>query len=118
MHVIRFSGNERLSERLSWRLFGRLRRKRIGRLKAVREVRKRGFVTFVVQGKNSAALVQPWLTMVRMASYPWLLGSCVIRSMATTSNGWAVGGTLILYGGGMVRCVSALFCWHLVHPLT
>ena len=45
MHVIRFSGNERLSERLSWRLFGRLRRKRIGRLKAVREVRKGGFVT-------------------------------------------------------------------------
>ena len=45
MHVIRFSGNERLSECLSWRLFGRLRRKRIGRLKAVCEVRKRGFVT-------------------------------------------------------------------------
>jgi hypothetical protein len=43
--VIRFSGNECLSERLSWRLFGRLRRKRIGRLKAVREVRKGGFVT-------------------------------------------------------------------------
>ena len=45
VHVIRFSGNERLSERLSWRLFGRLRRKRIGRLKAVREVREGGFVT-------------------------------------------------------------------------
>ena len=45
MHVIRFSGNERLSERLSWRLFGRLRRKRIGRLKTVREVREGGFVT-------------------------------------------------------------------------
>ena len=45
MHVIRFSGNERLSERLSWRLFERLRRKRIGASKAVREVRKRGFVT-------------------------------------------------------------------------
>ena len=45
MHVIRFSGNERLSERLSWRLFERLRRKRIGRLKAVREVRKGSFVT-------------------------------------------------------------------------
>ena len=45
MHVIRFSGNERLSERLSWHLFGRLRRKRIGRLKAVREVREGGFVT-------------------------------------------------------------------------
>ena len=45
MHVIRFSGNERLSERLSWRLFGRLRRKQIGVSKAVREVRKRGFVT-------------------------------------------------------------------------
>ena len=48
MHVIRFLGNERLSERLSWHLFGHLRRKRIGRLKAVREVRKRGFVTIQV----------------------------------------------------------------------
>ena len=46
MHVIRFSGSECLSERLSWRLFGRLRRKRIGRLKAVREVREGGFVTW------------------------------------------------------------------------
>ena len=45
MHVIRFSGNERLSECLSWHLFERLRRKRIGRLKAVREVHKGGFVT-------------------------------------------------------------------------
>ena len=45
MHMIRFSGNERLSERLSWRLFGCLRRKQIGASKAVREVRKRGFVT-------------------------------------------------------------------------
>ena len=45
MHVIRFLGNEHLSECLSWRLFGRLRRKRIGASKAVREVRKRGFVT-------------------------------------------------------------------------
>ena len=45
MHVIRFLGNECLSERLSWRLFGCLRRKRIGHLKAVREVRKGGFVT-------------------------------------------------------------------------
>ena len=45
MHVIRFSGNEHLSERLSWHLFGRLRRKRIGASKAVREVREGGFVT-------------------------------------------------------------------------
>ena len=44
-------------------------------------------VTFVVQGRNSAALVQPWSTMVRMASCPLLLGSWVIKSMATTSNG-------------------------------
>ena len=73
---------------------------------------------FVVQGRNKAALVQPWSTMVRIASCPWLLGSCVIRSIATTSNGWAVEGTSILYGGGVVQCVSVLFCWHLAHPLT
>ena len=76
MHVIRFSGNEHLSERLSWRLFGRLRRKRIGRLKAVREVRKGGFVTrgerrmgapitshfhtCVVTAESGLALENPW----------------------------------------------------------
>ena len=51
MHVIRFSGNERLSERLSWHLFGRLRRKRIGASKMVREVCKRGFVTCKIWNK-------------------------------------------------------------------
>ena len=75
-------------------------------------------VTFVVHGRNNAALVQPWSTIVRIASYPLLLGSWVIKSMAITSNGWASGGTSILYGGGVVQCVSVLFCWHLAHPLT
>ena len=65
---------------------------------------------FVVHGRNSAALVHPWLAIVRMVLCPWLLGSWVMRSMATTSNGWARGGTSILYGGVMVQCVSALFC--------
>ena len=63
MHVIRFSGNEHLSEHLSWRLFGRLRRKRIGVSKAVREVHKRGFVTLaarlIIVGDSGGNVVGP-----------------------------------------------------------
>ena len=58
MHVIRFSGNGRLSERLSWRLFGRLRRKRIGRLKAVHEVREGGFVTDAPWTRKMSSLMR------------------------------------------------------------
>ena len=52
MHVIRFSENEHLSEHLSWHLFGCLRRKRIGCLKAVHEVRKGGFVTVTLRNRK------------------------------------------------------------------
>ena len=66
MHVIRFSGNERLSEHLSWRLFGRLRRKRIGVSKVVREVRKRDFVT--VLATFTVLLYPQFYTILKI---PW-----------------------------------------------
>ena len=66
MHVIRFSGNERLSERLSWRLFGHLRRKRIGASKVVREVHKRDFVT--VLATFTVLLYPQFYTILKI---PW-----------------------------------------------
>ena len=74
MHVIRFSGNERLSERLSWRLFGRLRRKRIGCLKAVCEVRKRGFVTRCLAQR----------TIIRAQSTKFALVNCLCSLLRIT----------------------------------
>ena len=52
-------------------------------------------VIVIVQGKNVAALVHLWSTMVRIASFPLLFGSWVMRSMDITSKGRAFG------GGGM-----------------
>jgi hypothetical protein len=46
----------------------------------------------VMQGRKSAAQEQPWSAMVRIASYPLLLGSCVIRSIATCWKGFVAGG--------------------------
>ena len=43
-------------------------------------------VIIVWQGRKTAALEQPWSMMVRIASYPFALGSCVMRSKAMTLN--------------------------------
>src|SRR6201996_8876630 len=75
-------------------------------------------VMVVAQGRNTAALEHLWSTMVRMASYGPFGGSCMIRSMATTSKGIASCGTGILYKGTLVRCVRFLFCWQWAHPRT
>jgi hypothetical protein len=37
----------------------------------------------VVQGRNIAALEQPWSTIVRIASFPLHTGRPIMRSMAT-----------------------------------
>src|SRR3984893_12768548 len=74
-------------------------------------------VIVVLHGRKSAALVHPWSTIVRIASYPLLGGSCVIRSMATTSNGTAVIGTGIRYSG-VAFFGRFLFCWQTAHPST
>jgi hypothetical protein len=74
-------------------------------------------VIVVLHGRNRAALVQPWSTIVRIASYPLLGGNWVMRSMATTSNGTAVTGTGIRYSG-VAFFGRFLFCWHTAHPST
>ena len=40
-----------------------------------------------VQGMKTDALVQSWSVTVRRESYPWDLGSLVIKSSAIVSNG-------------------------------
>ena len=42
-----------------------------------------------IQGKNMSALVQLWLVIVRIESYPCDTGSLVIKLIATVSNGMA-----------------------------
>ena len=44
-----------------------------------------------LQGMNTDALVQSWSVMVRRESYPWDLGSLVMKSNAIISNGSASG---------------------------
>ena len=41
----------------------------------------------LLHGKNSAALVQSWSVIVRIVSYPPLLGSLVIKSRAIVPKG-------------------------------
>src|SRR5216683_8248681 len=65
-----------------------------------------------------AAREHPWSTMVSMLSWPRLLGSPVMRSIATWEKGGLSFGTVILYRGVFVLCVRFLFCWQIAHPLT
>ena len=44
-----------------------------------------------LQGINTDALVQSWSVTVRRESYPWDLGSLVMKSNAIISNGSASG---------------------------
>ena len=54
---------------------------------------------FIVHGRKIAALEHPWLTIVRMALNPHLLGSPVIRSIDTVWNGRVPGVVGIQYVG-------------------
>src|SRR5712672_2244715 len=56
--------------------------------------------------------------MVSMLSWPRLLGSNAMRSMATWEKGGLSIGTMILYRGGFVLFVRFLFCWQTALPLT
>src|ERR1700742_2133260 len=72
----------------------------------------------VLHGKKTAPLEHPWLTIVRIASYPLLGGSPVIRSIAICENGLVSTGIPILYRGTFSRWVRFLCCWHSTHPFT
>src|ERR1700761_8938166 len=44
-----------------------------------------------LQGMNCTILVQSWSVIVRIESYPWDIGSFVMKSSAIVSNGSASG---------------------------
>ena len=77
-----------------------------------------GPVIEVLQGKNTAALKQPWSIMVRIASIPFHSGRPVIKSMVMAWKGRVLGLVGIQYRGVHFRCVRFLLYWQIVHPLT
>ena len=54
-----------------------------------------GPVIVVMHSRNIVLQEQPWSTMVSIVLWPLLLGSPVIKSMATCKNGLAFGGDMI-----------------------
>jgi hypothetical protein len=50
-----------------------------------------GPVMSVEHSRNITTLEHPWLTIVRMASFPFWARRPVIRSIAICWNGWACG---------------------------
>ena len=75
-------------------------------------------VIAVEQGMKMAALVHLWLTIVSIASYVPFFGSWVMRSIATSLNGFAPGPGATQYIRVCVWCIRFLFCWQGAHPLT
>ena len=64
----------------------------------------------VIQGMKIAALEHPWLTMVSIASFPFVQGRPVIRSRAIWEKGFASGVVVILKIGVLFLWVWILFC--------
>src|SRR6266704_952752 len=75
-------------------------------------------VILSLHGMNTAALVQSWSVMVSIESYPCDIGSLVIKSTATVSNGIASRVGNIGDSGALVGRVLILFRWHSAHPRT
>src|SRR6266702_1493773 len=71
-----------------------------------------------LHGINNAALVQSWSVIVSIESYPLDVGSFVMKSIVTTSNGCASGSVVIGKSFGFWWCVLILLAWHVAHPLT
>ncbi len=71
-----------------------------------------------LHGMNIAALLQSWLVIVSMESYPCDTGSLVMKSSTTVSKGIASGFGYIGCRGARVGRVLILCHWHSVHPLT
>jgi len=74
-------------------------------------------VIVVSHAKKIAACEHPWSTIMRIASFPWMDGSPVIRSMATCWNGHVLGSVGMQYRETLAQCIRILFCWHMAHPL-
>src|SRR6266567_809798 len=56
--------------------------------------------------------------MVRMAFFPWWVGSPVIRSIATCWNGRASSSVGMRYRGTFFLWVTFFACWQVAHPFT
>src|SRR6266702_2049392 len=69
-----------------------------------------------LHGMNSAALVQSWLVIVSMASYPCETSNLVMKSNVTVSKGIASGFGYMGWSGALVGLVLILFRWHSAHP--
>ena len=72
----------------------------------------------VAHGMKTAALEQPWSTIVSIASFLFIWGRPVIRSIAIWEKGFMLGVVVIPKGGVFFLWVWILFCWQVAHPLT
>jgi hypothetical protein len=64
----------------------------------------------IIQGRNMPPWEQPWSAIVRIALYPLLLKSLMIRSIATCENGLVFFRDMIWNNGVFGQCVRFLFC--------
>src|SRR6266571_5445213 len=73
-------------------------------------------VILSLHGMNIAALVQSWSVMVSIELYPCEIGSLVMKSKATVSNGIASRVGNMGDNEALVGRVLTLFLWHSAHP--
>src|SRR6266702_382078 len=73
-------------------------------------------VILSLHGMNITAFIQSWSVIVSIESYPCKIGSLVMKSSATVSNGIASCVGKIGESGTLVGHVLILFLWHSAHP--
>ena len=71
-----------------------------------------------LHGIKITALEQSWSVTVSIESYPCDLGSLVMKSIATTSNGVASGFRDMGYSAAFHAFGLLLCLWHSAHPAT
>ena len=69
-----------------------------------------------LHGMNIVAFVQSWSVMVSIELYPCEIGSLVMKSRATVSNGIASRVGNMGDNEALVGRVLTLFLWHSAHP--
>ncbi len=70
------------------------------------------------QGIKMEALKQSWSVIVSIVSYPWDLGSLVMKSRVMVSKGLAWGAVVMGKRGGFGFVGLFLHDWHVAQPLT
>ena len=74
-------------------------------------------VILSLHGMNTAAFVQSWSVTVSIELYPCEIGSLVMKSSVTVSNGIALDVGNMGDSGAFIGCMLILFRWHSAHPL-